>query len=130
MQNEAIRIFQRAIAINPKVADSYYNLCGALLIQGRVTDAIKVYQTAVSTIPDSAKLRFFYGQCLLLIGDFATGWIQYEARVELEAFKLYKEIPLLPKLSDSRQKQSICVYADQANWRCYSISAFFTTIWG
>ena len=114
MQNEAIKVFQRSIAINPQIADSYYNLCGALLIQGRATDAVKVYQTAVSIIPDSAKLRFFYGQSLLLIGDFATGWVQYEARVELESFKLYKDIPLLPKVDDSRQKkQSICVYADQ-----------------
>ena len=130
MQNEAIKIFQRAIAINPKVADSYYNLCGALLIQGRTTDAIKVYQTAVSNIPDSAKLRFFYGQCLLLIGDFANGWIQYEARVELEAFKLYKEIPLLPKVNDSKQKkQSICVYADQGIGDAIQFLRFLPQFW-
>ena len=113
-QDEAIKIFQQAITINPEIADTYYNLCGALLIQGRATEAVETYRAAISTIPNNAKLCHFYGQALLLTGNFAIGWVQYEARLELETFRYPNDLPLPPNRNKSTlTDQTVLIYADQ-----------------
>jgi len=81
---EALQDFERAIALDPRYAEAFYNRGNALRDLHRHRDAIASYERALSLEPDHAAAHWNLADCLLLSGDFARGWQEYEWRWKLE----------------------------------------------
>jgi Flp pilus assembly protein TadD len=54
--DEAIAHFQRALSLQPNLAEAHNNLANALLQKGRPTEAVAHYQAAVAALPGNPYL--------------------------------------------------------------------------
>jgi tetratricopeptide (TPR) repeat protein len=87
---EALASHDRAVALRPDLAEAYSNRGSTLKDLRQHADALASFDRALALQPDFAHGRFNASLCRLLIGDFARGWPQYEARwdtVQLEDYK-------------------------------------------
>ena len=82
----AAESYRRAIGLAPNDPRYRSNLALAMQDLCRVDEAIAGFGTALRLRPDYAKARAFRSLALLLKGDYARGWADYEARREIEAF--------------------------------------------
>jgi tetratricopeptide (TPR) repeat protein len=82
---EAIAHYERAVALSPDQAEIHNNLGNALEHQGRLDEAMACYQRALSLKPDYAEAHYNRSLLLLLLGDFAGGWAEYEWRWRCKA---------------------------------------------
>lgn len=80
---EALESYERAIALKPQYAEAFYNRGNALRDLYRHTEAIDSYQRALVLEPNHASAHWNLADCLLLLGDFARGWQEYEWRWQL-----------------------------------------------
>lgn len=77
---EAAASYQRAIALKPQYAEGYNNLGVVLSKLRRFDEAIAAFDRAVALKSDYAEATWNRGLTRLLIGDYAIGWCDYEAR--------------------------------------------------
>jgi tetratricopeptide (TPR) repeat protein len=88
---EATESYERAVQLDPNYADAHFNLGIAREDQGMLAGAIDSYRTAVRLKPDYANAHKNLGMALLLNGNFAEGWPEYEWRwktdVEVPGFR-------------------------------------------
>ena len=111
---EALAGLDRALALKPDSAGALNNKATILKSLGRLTEAYPVYRAALALAPDDAETRLNYAMALLMEGDFAQGWIEYEARWKKKA-----NIGLRPQLSVPEWRgeplagKSIVVFAEQ-----------------
>ncbi|HEY9625302.1 MAG TPA: tetratricopeptide repeat-containing glycosyltransferase family protein [Crinalium sp.] len=77
---EALNCHQQAIAIKPTLAVAHYNQGNTLLDQGKPLEAIACYNRAIELNPPYHEARLAKAMSLLLSGDLANGFIEYEAR--------------------------------------------------
>ena len=77
---EAELLYRRALAGESHNVDALYNLANAVRDQGRLDEAIALYRQALELRPDYHAVRNSLGMALLLDGQFAEGWQEYEAR--------------------------------------------------
>ena len=75
--------YRAALAFNPGLADAHLNLGYALEQLGDPRGAIECYRQAISLDPHRADAHFNLALQLLLIGEFAQGWEEYEWRWQL-----------------------------------------------
>ena len=68
------------MALDPQYLDAHTNLGNALLKQNRFDDAMTCYDTGLAIDRTSGRLRYNKGLLSLLLGDFASGWQDYEYR--------------------------------------------------
>ncbi|HVC59695.1 MAG TPA: tetratricopeptide repeat protein [Acetobacteraceae bacterium] len=95
---EAEHCFRSAIAARPDFVEALNNLGNALVALHRLEEAGQSYATALTLRPDSANTGFAYALGLLLGGDFAEGWRQFEARREVGPLRWnYQRRPELPR---------------------------------
>ncbi|MGD9719620.1 MAG: tetratricopeptide repeat protein [Pirellulales bacterium] len=80
---EAEQHLRRAIELQPQDSQSYCELGRVMLEQNRVDEALSAYRRAVECAPASAAAHFHLAFALLLAGDFAAGWREYEWRLKL-----------------------------------------------
>jgi len=78
--DEAIAAYQQALERNPMLVEAHSNLGNARVDQGRIDQAIAAYRAALALRPDHAEVHCNLGMCLLLQGDLAAGWTEYEWR--------------------------------------------------
>ncbi len=78
--DEARACLDRALALRPDYAEAWFNL--GILHQDRneLSDALRCYDSAISLSPDDAYARLNRASTLLLAGDFAQGWAEYDCR--------------------------------------------------
>jgi tetratricopeptide (TPR) repeat protein len=76
--------FERACALRPS-AQSLAALGHALRDLGRIDEACAVYRRALATDPDCGDARINLSYALLMRGDLAAGWAEYERRFEATA---------------------------------------------
>src|SRR2546428_185709 len=81
---EALKSYERAIALKPDYAEALYNRGNVLRALHRHREAIDSYERALALKPDYASAHWNLADCLLLLGDFARGWQEYEWRWKLE----------------------------------------------
>ena len=97
---EAIASFEEAVRLNGDLAEAHVGLGGALHLAKRMDEAVAAYDRALqlqgdpgraagevqpATIhPDLASVRNNRAIALLLLGDFAAGWPEYEWRWHLK----------------------------------------------
>ena len=75
---EAIVHCEHAVRLDPECAEGYYNLASALRDHGRCGEAIENNKHAIRLRPDFAEAHWNLSHDLLLNGDFAEGWEEYD----------------------------------------------------
>ena len=83
---EAITLCRHAIALDPALASAHFNLSHALKAMNRLEEAQIEACHAIALCPDSAEYHFHLAHILLLRGDLAAGWTEYDWRWKLPDF--------------------------------------------
>jgi tetratricopeptide (TPR) repeat protein len=78
---EAMQSFRRALQARPGFADAHLNLGFLLEEGGDVRGAIASYRSALALAPELVEAHVNLGMQLLLAGQFAEGWKEYEWRL-------------------------------------------------
>ena len=78
--DEAMAAYDRALALKPDYAEAHNNRGVALKELKRLNEAMAAYDRALALKPDYAEAHTNEGLLRLLMGDFDTGWRQYEWR--------------------------------------------------
>jgi len=94
--DEAAACHARALACDPGFTAGYNNLGNTRQAQNRLDQAIAEYRRALRTNPDSPDAHRNLGIGLLLDGQFAEGWREYEGRLRC------KDVPILTNLPKPR----------------------------
>ena len=64
------------------------NLGAALKEHGRLDAAVNRYQKAFAANPESAEVHWNLGPTLLAMGQYETGWTEYEWRTQFPDFAI------------------------------------------
>ena len=83
---EAMDLCRRAIALDPSLASAHFNLSHALKAMNLLEEAQVAARQAIALCPDSAEYHFHLAHILLLRGDLAVGWAEYDWRWKLSDF--------------------------------------------
>ena len=78
--DEALRSYDRVLALNAASQPSWHSRGNVLLELERFQEARASYDRAIELKPDDAEALKSRGMLKLLLGDFATGWSDYEYR--------------------------------------------------
>ncbi len=79
---DALAHMEKAVELRPDYGEAYSNHGKVLRDLGRIDDAHAAYGRALDLIPSDAHAHVNRGVALLLTGDFAAGWEEYEWRLE------------------------------------------------
>ncbi|MSO69191.1 MAG: tetratricopeptide repeat protein [Alphaproteobacteria bacterium] len=82
--DEAVEHYQRAVALDSRYAEAFTNLGLSLRALGQHDEAIAAMRRVVTLQPESADAHMSLASTLLMTGDFAEGWREYEWRWKLE----------------------------------------------
>ena len=93
---DALRVGQEAIRLDPQNADHLVNLSLVFTDVDDREHAMACLLRALGLRPEHADGHLALGQNLLAIGDFASGWLEYEWRNQTEAGK-----GTLPKMTSA-----------------------------
>ncbi|HKM70768.1 MAG TPA: FkbM family methyltransferase [Stellaceae bacterium] len=77
---EALESYDKALALRPGSADTLNNRGAALLKLAHLDEALEHFEGALASQPDLAETHLNRSMVLLLRGDFARGWAEYEWR--------------------------------------------------
>ncbi len=80
---EALAEYQQALELKPDYAEAHCNVGQLLAEQGKPDAALARYDHAIRLQPTLATVRQNRAITLLLMGDFAAGWPEYEWRLKL-----------------------------------------------
>lgn len=80
---EAIRAYRNALSLQPRHAPALTNLGRALQKLVRPQEAVASFERALALQPDLPEAHWGLATQLLLIGEFARGWDEYEHRWKL-----------------------------------------------
>jgi tetratricopeptide (TPR) repeat protein len=83
---ESLAVFEQAIALRPSYADVHYNRGNVLAELRRYDEAIAAYRQCLQLAPQHAEAHANLAGPLLLTGDFAQGWREYEWRWRVRDF--------------------------------------------
>jgi tetratricopeptide (TPR) repeat protein len=81
--NDAVSAGQRAVALDPTDAQSYHNLTVAHARLLQLDESIACARTALSLNPALPGAHLALAEALLLRGEFAEGWREYEWRFRI-----------------------------------------------
>jgi hypothetical protein len=77
---EAVNAYHAAIEANPRNAGAWSNLGVALNEQQKMADSLVAHNAAVTLAPHDAQIRTNRAMALLMDGDFARGFAEFEWR--------------------------------------------------
>lgn len=112
---EALASYDRAIALAPQLAAAFNNRGLVLHELSRLDAAAESYRRALALEPDNADAHWNLSLTLLLQGDFAAGWREYEwrwRRTEVKDVVRVREQPLWLGESDLHGR-TILLHAEQ-----------------
>ena len=113
-ETQAAAHYRRAAEISPNLAEAQLNLGVLLEKEGDPAGAKECYARAVTARRDFAEAHFNYALQLLLAGDFARGWEEYEWRMRLPDLARYWPYPDRPRWEGSPlDGKVILLYAEQ-----------------
>lgn len=90
--DQAIAAARRAVSLDPADALGLFNLAMVLYDRLEVRAAISAARAALEIKPHLPQAHMKLGQCLLLQGELAEGWEEYEWRYQIPG-----AAPLMPK---------------------------------
>lgn len=77
---DALANCRKAVGLNPAFAEGHYNLANTCRSALKLDEAIECYERAIGMRPDDGGYHWNYSLALLLHGDYAKGWPEYEWR--------------------------------------------------
>jgi tetratricopeptide (TPR) repeat protein len=77
---DAVDALRGAIRLKPNYPEAHANLGLAYLDQNRAAESAAAFAAAIRLKPDYAEAHWNHGLALLLAGDWARGWPEYEWR--------------------------------------------------
>lgn len=83
---EAEAVYRQTLAAAGEAPDLLFNLGNVLRDQHRADDAIAAYRRAIALKPDFAEAHVHLAFALMLRGDYAPAWPEYEWRWRVPAF--------------------------------------------
>lgn len=96
--DQAIAHYQQAISLDPLYGDAHANLAGVYRDRGQIALAISWYRQALVLTPESALAHLNLGLTLLLAGQEAEGWREYDWRLQTPALAgVLAVAPALPR---------------------------------
>jgi tetratricopeptide (TPR) repeat protein len=109
---DALAQMEKAVELRPDYGEAHSNLGNVLRDLGRIDDAHAAYGRALDLIPSDAHAHVNRAVALLLAGDFAAGWEEYEWRLETPEAR---DVSGLPARWDAEplDGKSILVYTEQ-----------------
>ncbi|HEY3919045.1 MAG TPA: tetratricopeptide repeat protein [Stellaceae bacterium] len=110
--DEAVACYRRAVELKPGFADAWSNLGTSLHHSGRYDEAMVALRRAIALDPNNANARSGLGILLLMRGDFAEGWEEYEWRLKSTETRL-PYTPQKPWQGDSLAGRHIYLHAEQ-----------------
>ena len=112
---EALADYDRALALNPQHADTLFNRGSTLEDLHRYDEAVASYLQAQAIEPDFVSAIWNESLCRLRLGDFSTGWRQYEQRWETEQLQEHRRHFSQPLWlgEESLQGKTILLHAEQ-----------------
>lgn len=110
--SEAKSEYQKAIALNPKLAPAYQNL-GITLLASDPAGAVAALEKAVELLPADARTKWMLGTALEDSGKLALAIDQFEAAEKLDAKDIQIRISLgQALLSVGRSKEAFAAFQD------------------
>ncbi len=79
----ALRYIRRALDLEPSMAAVHNNLAMILQFQGRCEEALESAERALALDPAAVNTLLIRAHARLMLGQFAPGWRDYEARKQL-----------------------------------------------
>ena len=115
---EAAALYRSVIDDRPRDFTSYGNLGLVLLNLNRADEAISIYEKATALRPELPELQFGLGVAQLTTGDFANGWPNYEARLDMKQSSAWRPGHGLPRWRGEGARNSapaprVIVHAEQ-----------------
>lgn len=116
-EEKAVSMFRRALELNLQNADTLVDMGRSLWSKVYIDDAIRCFRAAIQASPEHEIAHLYLGLIALLIGDYATGWPEYEWRFKIRrpeniaARKIFKQ-PLWLGQSSLKGK-TILVHCEQ-----------------
>jgi tetratricopeptide (TPR) repeat protein len=110
--DEAVVSYRRAIELAPNFADGWSNLGTTLHHSGRYDEAIAALRRAIALDPNQANAHSGLGILLLMRGDMAEGWEEYEWRLKSTEVRLPYH-PQRPWQGESLKGRRIYIHAEQ-----------------
>lgn len=111
----ALEAYRQAIALRPHHAEAYNNTGLTLFDWGRAEDAIAAYRQAIALRSDYADAHLNLALSLLVLGDFQTGFREYEWRWRLQTkgFRPPRNCPQPVWDGTPLQGKTILLHAEQ-----------------
>src|SRR6266567_4121552 len=118
--DDAAACLRKALALRPDFPEAYDHLSNALIGLGRPQEAEESYRRALALRPDSAELKLGYSLVKLLLGDYETGFLLYESRLDKDA---------LPQATYSALQARIGQFRDIPRWQGESGEGETLLVW-
>ncbi len=110
--DRAVECYRQAVTLRPDFADAWSNLGTSLHHAGRYEEAAVCLRRAMALDPESANARSGLGILLLMRGDLAEGWEEYEWRLRSTEVRL-PYVPQRPWRGESLRGRHIYVHGEQ-----------------
>ena len=113
--DDALASFDRAIRLRPQYSEALSNRGIVLHQLNRFEEALASFADAKSILPVNAEAHFGAAESLLLLGDFAAGWKEYEWRTQGQQLRHTRRNFAQPKWMGEREilGKTILLYAEQ-----------------
>ena len=109
---EALPHFAEAVRLNPDFGEAHAGLGNVLRDLGRPEEALAAYDRTLELIPDDARAHVSRAAALLLTGDYAGGWREYEWRLKLPEARDVSGLPRRWR-GETLRNRTILVYTEQ-----------------
>jgi len=86
---EAIDVFERSVAGDPTLADTFHNLAIAHAQLGDWNTAGELCERALALDGEAWQARLMRGMARIAVGSFANGWDDYEARCHSQDYYIH-----------------------------------------
>jgi hypothetical protein len=110
---EAARALNRAAKLSPAAAEIHYNLGNLLHAMGRPAQAVSAFRRAITIRPNYATAHWNLSLALLLDGQLAAGFEEYEWRWRNPEFPTEPRVFAQPAWDGSSRAGTILLYAEQ-----------------
>lgn len=81
---EAQKVYEKALSIDPRYVDGLQNLGAVLCMQGKFKEAIPHFQNAINYSPNRAILHFYLGSAIRDSGDAAAAQVHFNKAYQLD----------------------------------------------
>jgi tetratricopeptide (TPR) repeat protein len=111
--DDGLAAIQRAVALKPDDADALANLGIAFQALGRLEESVAVLRRVIASHPDHAEAHWILAVSLLLKGNLAEAWPEYEWRLRLKDSSKPEHAKFARWHGEALDGRTIVLYAEQ-----------------